>query len=255
MIDRRIGMCVPWDCDDADFFLSTYLRSIAMRFVALALFSVLCVSVPCLSNNVYLKSGAVYRNVKVDTSGTGISIDMGSRIVTIPKDVVIANIPFPAGDNLAPVFELMTPSEERFYGLKKAEPAPSLEKELEEVKPEEPARESYYSRPRSMDDSRSSNAVFLTVGLLGAVMAWDNFTDAADYTKIIGDVEKSYDNLTTAQKRITKEPDVSSYENARLRSYVIGGVSALVGVAITIYALTPVAVTVAPGRVNVAYKF
>lgn len=176
------------------------------------------------ANDVYLKTGYVYKNVTIDTSGTLALVDLGNRIDTVQKSSILKNEHTPYHNLGSPRLVQMTQDESDSF----LEPKPTV-KAMPKIAKQGDVRQ----LPRTEAEQQRNtklfyNARFITIGILGAVIAWDQFSMAE---------ANNYD------------------KKARTREYVVGAAAALVSLTFTVYALMPVSVSVSTDKINISYNF
>jgi hypothetical protein len=197
------------------------------------------------ADNVYLRSGKIYNNAKVDTVGGGATIDMGEYMVSFQPNEILRIVRAECDPSKPVTITTMTKEENRIL----VEGKLKSDADLLATMP------TNYGSDRQFTSSVRSNVVFIALGVLSAGIAWDKFVTGSDYTDSIDELNKSYNGLSASERRLISPPDVSRLESARTRSYIVGAVAAVAAITFTIYSLAPVKVIVAPNSVGLAYHF
>jgi hypothetical protein len=178
------------------------------------------------SDNVHLKNGNTYLNVKIiEEKEDYIVIQFNKEQGTIQR---VSILKIEKAD-----YNPDMPS--RLTGPGIIEPAP----DQPEIKQPEikqsliPERQIQTVRPYK-------NLLF--VGILGVVLAWDNFSDASD----IGSMINSYKNLGL---------DANTLESQQTRKSIVGAVAAIIGLAAIAISMKEVEVKANGNTLTVSYGF
>lgn len=187
----------------------------------------------CYADDVYLKTGFVFRNVQVvDTVGSRIDIQSNGQLLGIQ-----------VSDILKIDAREVDPLEKSTYGLYSQELATAYKAGLTQqdlANAEELIRKSVVSPnqkktfvQKSVVISEHRNLPFLVVSAGSFLLAWDYYKNA--------------DNLILPIRIVEYlGGDAGSLKNARRRKNVIGSALVLTGIASTVFAILPVEVSLSP---------
>ena len=191
-----------------------------------ALFLSILLTPNIFSDNVHLKNGNTYLNVKIiEEKEDYIVIQFNKEQGTIQRVRILKIDKVDYNPNLR----------SRLTGPGIIEPAlnqPEI-KQPEIKQPIMPERHIQTVRPYK-------NLLF--IGILGAVLAWDNFSDASN----IGSMISSYKNLNM---------DVSTLESQQTRKTIVGAVAAIIGLATIVMSMEEVEVKANGNSLTISYGF
>ena len=191
-----------------------------------ALFLSILLTSNIFSDNVHLKNGNTYLNVKIiEEKEDYIVIQFNKEQGTIQRVRILKIDKVDYNPNLR----------SRLTGPGIIEPAlnqPEI-KQPEIKQPIMPERHIQTVRPYK-------NLLF--IGILGAVLAWDNFSDASN----IGSMISFYKNLNM---------DVGTLESQQTRKTIVGAVAAIIGLAAIAMSMEEIEVKANGNSLTVSYGF
>jgi hypothetical protein len=203
------------------------------------LFALLVVCHVASADNIFLRNGLVYRNIKADTTGVIVVLDLITEIDTVKKSSIML-IEWSPVTNENPYVMLMTEPEKKFIekGLSISFMSAVDTGALHIAK--------IRQRANSIDEySRDHTA--LIPALLLFLFATEELDRAAGYTSAMED--------KPVNRFFHPGEGLPNYKKLRTQAYILGAVAAVFGAALTIHTLLPVTISASPNAVNIGYNF